>query len=127
MIMYKLRLKRSFVAQHYLTVPDCGPENEWHSHAYALELVLRGHELDKHGYLVDIDHVKAEIDVILKRFRDATLNDDPDFAGLNPSVEHFARIVCQYLRDTLKRSNLDYLTVKIWEDEEAWASFETEL
>ena len=122
--MYQLRLKREFVAQHYLTVPDCGPENDLHSHVYALELLLNGDELDEHGYLVDIDQVKDGIEVLLARFRDRTLNDDAAFAGLNPSVEHFARIVCQSLAQSLARPNLTQITVRIWEDEEAWASYE---
>lgn len=125
--MYSLRLKKSFVAQHYLTVPDCGPENVLHSHVYALELEIRGRTLDEHGYLVDIDRVKAEMDAILERFRDRPLNEDPAFAGLNPSVEHFARIVCQILAPALDREHIEHLSVRIWEDDEAWAGYETDL
>ena len=28
-------------------------------------------------------------------FGDSMLNDLPEFAGLNPSIEHFSRIVCE--------------------------------
>ena len=125
--MYKLSITEEFVAQHFLTVPDCGPENILHSHIYALEVLLEGSTLDEYGYLVDIDLVKAAIGGILDRFRDHTLNDDPAFSGLNPSIEHFSRIVCDDLKSTLKKTNLDHMTVKIWEDRHAWASFETKL
>ena len=56
--MYTLRVARDFVAQHYLTVPDCGPENEWHSHHFEIELILEGPSLNEHGYLVDIVEVE---------------------------------------------------------------------
>jgi len=121
--MYELMVSRDFVAQHFLTVPNCGPENEWHSHHFELEVLLKGASLNQHGYLVDIDDVKASLDDIVDRYRDTTLNDLPEFEGLNPSVEHFARIVCLSLKDRLSTSNLDGIRVKIWEDDEAWASY----
>jgi 6-pyruvoyltetrahydropterin/6-carboxytetrahydropterin synthase len=123
--MYELMVRRDFVAQHFLTVPNCGPENEWHSHHFELEVILRGDSLNQHGYLVDIDEVKEALDAIVDRYRDTTLNDLPEFEGLNPSVEHFARIVCDSLNDRLSTSTLEGMEVKIWEDEEAWASYAT--
>ncbi len=123
--MYNLSIKEEFVAQHFLTVPDCGPENILHSHVYALEVLLQGAALDEYGYLVDIDLVKAAMGDMLSRFKDHTLNDDPAFAGLNPSIEHFSRIVCNALKRALRKTNLTHLTVKIWEDQHCWASYES--
>jgi 6-pyruvoyltetrahydropterin/6-carboxytetrahydropterin synthase len=121
--MYELMVRRDFVAQHFLTVPNCGPENEWHSHHFEVEVLLEGPELTEHGYLVDITEVEAALDGIVDRYRDATLNDLPEFDGLNPSIEHFARIVCTSLQDRLSAGALESITVKIWEDEDAWASY----
>lgn len=121
--MYQLMVRRDFVAQHYLTVPNCGPENEWHSHHFEMELVLEGEELTEHGYLVDIVEVEDILDVLTDRYRDATLNDLPEFEGLNPSIEHFSRIVCTSIEDQLQTEHLNTITVKIWEDEDAWASY----
>ncbi len=120
--MYQLMVRRDFVAQHYLTVPDCGPENEWHSHHFEVEVLLEGDELNQHGYLVDIVDVEAALDALVDRYRDATLNDLPEFAGLNPSIEHFSRIFCESFRERVDVEDLD-TTVKIWEDEDAWASY----
>ncbi len=125
--MYNLSIKEEFVAQHFLTVPNCGPENVLHSHVYALEVLLEGKTLDEHGYLVDIDLVKEAMEAMLARFKDHTLNDDPAFAGLNPSIEHFSRIVCTELKQALTKTNLSYLTVKIWEDRHCWASYASAL
>jgi len=120
--MYQLMVRRDFVAQHYLTVPGCGPENEWHSHHFEVEVLLEGEELNEHGYLVDIVEVEEALDTLVDRYRDATLNDLPEFEGLNPSIEHFSRIFYTSLHEQLETNGLD-LTVKIWEDEDAWASY----
>ena len=125
--MYNLSIKEEFVAQHFLTVPGCGTENTLHSHVYALEVLLEGSELNEHGYLVDIDLVKGAMDKILNRYRDHSLNDDMAFSGLNPSIEHFSRIIYQELKTSLKKTNLSHLTVKIWEDRDAWASYASSL
>lgn len=120
--MYQLMVRRDFVAQHYLTVPNCGPENEWHSHHFAVEVLLEGETLNDNGYLVDIVEVEEALDALVDRYRDATLNDLPEFDGLNPSIEHFSRIFCVALEDRLETDGLD-TTVKIWEDDDAWASY----
>ncbi len=121
--MYTLAVKRDFVAQHYLIGGDWGAENKWHSHHYQLELVLEGERLDHHGYLVDIVDVESNLEAIVTYYRDKTLNDLPEFAGLNPSIEHFTRITCLTLAARLKAETLHALTVRIWENEIAWAAY----
>lgn len=122
--MYTLAVKRDFIAQHYLIGGDWGPENELHSHHYRVELQLRGSELDEHGYLVDIVGVEAELDKIVAGYRDQTLNQLPQFADLNPSIERLARILCHSLSDSIQAPNISMITVKVWENEIAWASYE---
>ncbi|MFB6229722.1 MAG: 6-pyruvoyl tetrahydropterin synthase family protein [Salinibacter sp.] len=121
--MYQLMVRRDFVAQHYLTVPNCGPENEWHSHHFETEVLLEGDKLTSNGYLVDIVEVEDILDDLVDRYRDATLNDLPEFEGLNPSIEHFSRIFCTTFQERLDAPQLDRVTVKIWEDDQAWASY----
>lgn len=122
--MYTLAVKRDFIAQHYLIGGDWGPENELHSHHYQVEVQLQGSELDEHGYLVDIVAVEARLDRTVARFRDQTLNQLPEFTDLNPSIEHFTRILCQLLSNSIQAPNISMITVKIWENEIAWASYE---
>ncbi len=121
--MYALGVQRDFVAQHFLIGGDWGPENDVHSHHYRLEVRLEASELDKHGYLVDIVDVEKNLDAMVAVYRDRTLNILPEFAGLNPSIENFARIVCQGLVSRLKARNLTAIIVTIWENQIAWASF----
>ena len=121
--MYTVAVKRDFVAQHYLIGGDWGPENEKHSHAYQVEVQLEGRILDRHGYLVDIVEIESNLDELVDHYRDRTLNDLPEFEGLNPSIEHFSRILCQALAAHTEAPNISAFTVKLWENEIAWASF----
>lgn len=125
--MYTVAVKRDFVAQHYLIGGDWGVENEWHSHHYQVEVQLSGGELDQHGYLVDIVDIEANLEALVAYFKDKTLNDLPEFAGLNPSIEHFARIFCHALAGRILAPNLNRIAIKIWENEIAWARFEQTL
>lgn len=117
-------VSRDFIAQHFLTVPNCGPENEWHSHHFTVDVRLEGSDLNKHGYLVDIDDVKKGLDDIESQYKDATLNELPEFDGLNPSVEHFSRFCCERMAEYVQADNVTRIEVRIWEDDEAWASYE---
>ena len=121
--MYTVAVKRDFVAQHFLIGGDWGAENEWHSHHYILELQLSGPTLDQHGYLVDIVDIEANLEALVTYYKDKTLNDLPEFAGLNPSIEHFARIVATQLAERIQADTLSELTVKLWENEIAWAAY----
>ena len=124
--MYTVAVKRAFVAQHYLTGGDWGPENEKHSHHYQVEVQLEGRNLDQHGYLVDIVDIEDNLDRLVSHYRDNTLNELPEFEGLNPSIEHFSRILCQALAAHVEAPNISAVTIKLWENEIAWASFRIE-
>jgi len=122
--MFTVTVVEEFVAQHYLTVPNPGPEGEPHSHHYELELAFRGPELNQYDYLVDIDDVDAAIETLLERYEDTMLNDLPEFDGHNPSVERFAEVVWDRVTDRVTDETIEEVTVTIWEDEEAYAAYE---
>ena len=124
--MYTVAVKRDFVAQHFLIGGDWGSENELHSHHYVIELQLEGATLDQHGYLVDIVDIADNLDRLVAEYRDKTLNDLPTFVGLNPSIEHFSRILCETLNERIAAPNISAFTVKLWENEIAWASYRLE-
>lgn len=121
--MYILAVRRDFIARHFLIGGDWGPENFPNSHHYVLELQLCGQTLDQHGYLVDIVDVEKHLDETVAYFKENMLNDLPEFAGLNPSIEHFARILAQRLNTVIKASNVSELKVLLWENEIAWVSY----
>jgi 6-pyruvoyltetrahydropterin/6-carboxytetrahydropterin synthase len=122
---YSVTVRRELIAQHYLIGGDFGPENELNSHRYRIEARYEGGDLDGHGFLVDIDDVQRRLDSLVERYRDHTLNDLPEFAGLNPSVEHFARILSDAL--VVDAPNLNALEVTVWEDDDAAAAYRRSL
>lgn len=121
--MYTVAVKRDFVAQHFLIGGDWGPENRKHSHHYVVEVQLEAGMLDKHGYLVDIVDIEANLNRLVDGYRDQTLNDLPAFDGINPSIEHFCRILCEALSGHIQAENVKTMTIKMWENDIAWASY----
>jgi 6-pyruvoyltetrahydropterin/6-carboxytetrahydropterin synthase len=124
--MYTLAVKRDFIARHYLIGGDWGPENFPNSHHYVLELQLSGAALDQHGYLVDIVDVEKHLNETVAYYREKMLNDLPEFAGINPSIEHFSRILAHQLNEKIKAPNVTALKVVVWENEIAWVSYAVE-
>jgi 6-pyruvoyltetrahydropterin/6-carboxytetrahydropterin synthase len=122
--MYTVAVQRQFVSQHYLIGGEWGEENKPHSHHYRVEVQLGGERLDSHGYLTDITRIEAALETLVERYRDQTLNELPEFTGLNPSIEHFSRIFADKLLERLNHSQLSRIRVKIWETDIAWAAHE---
>ncbi len=121
--MYTLAVRREFIARHFLIGGDWGPENFPNSHHYTLELQLEGRDLDQHGYLVDIVDVEKHLDEIVCYYKEQMLNDKPEFAGLNPSIEHFSRILATSLSGRIQAANITALKVVLWEHANAWAAY----
>ena len=121
--MYTLAVQRDFIARHFLIGGDWGPENYPNSHHYILELQLSGSELNQHGYLVDIVDVEKHLDEIVNYYKEQMLNDKPEFAGLNPSIEHFSRILATSLSERIQAKNISSLKVVLWEHRSAWAAY----
>lgn len=124
--MYTLGVRREFIARHFLIGGDWGSENFPNSHPYTLELVLEGGKLDQHGYLCDIVDVEKHLDEVVGYYKEQMLNDKPEFAGLNPSIEHFARILATTLNKRIKAENITGLKVVLWEHANAWAAYRVE-
>lgn len=122
--MYSLGIRKDFIARHFLIGGDWGAENFPNSHHYILELQLEGAELDQHGYLVDIVEVEKHLDEVVSYYKEQMLNDKPEFAGLNPSIEHFARILATSLSERIQAVNISVVKVVLWENESAWAAFQ---
>jgi len=121
--MYRLGVRREFIARHYLVGGDWGAENIEHPHRYQVELVLEKMELDEHGFLVDVVDVERHMDELTVGFQDKTLNALAAFEGVNPSIERLATVIHDISRERLAHFQLASLTVTIWEDDIAWTSY----
>jgi 6-pyruvoyltetrahydropterin/6-carboxytetrahydropterin synthase len=124
--MYRVCVQKDFIAQHFLIGGDWGPENLLHSHHYTLELELAGTALDQHNYLVDIVDIENQLNQTIATYRDRTLNDLAEFKDTNPSLEYFARLLCETLEQAILAANIQKITVRLWETPTAWAGYQVE-
>jgi len=121
--MYTVAVKRDFIARHFLIGGDWGDENQPHAHHYVIEVQLEGRILDSHGYLTDICDIESALDAQVIYYRDKMLNELPEFDGLNPSLEHFARILYQTIAADIQTHHLQSMAVTLWENKWAWARY----
>lgn len=121
--MYTVAVTRDFIASHYLIGGDWGDENTPHAHHYVAEVSIESDMLNEHGYLVDIVDMEAALDDAVGYYKDSMLNEKPEFKGLNPSLEHFSRILAEKLLANIASPGCGTLTVKLWENETCWAAF----
>ena len=124
--MYRIAVKRDFIANHFLIGGDWGRENQPHAHHYVLEVSIAHSELDQHGYLVDIVDIESALNLTVEYFQDRLLNDLAEFDGLNPSLEHFCRIVWEELVAAMALPEPGVLKVKLWENQSCWAAYQQE-
>ncbi|SDF30117.1 6-pyruvoyltetrahydropterin/6-carboxytetrahydropterin synthase [Halorubrum xinjiangense] len=122
--MYELTVSESFVAQHYLTVPNPpADEAELHSHTFTAEATFRGPELGEYGYLLDIDLALDALADAADRYRDETLNEHLDG---NPSAERLARALFDDLA-AVDAPAATELSVTVREDDIASVAYAGEL
>lgn len=121
---YTLHVVKEFRAHHQLTVACAGPEAVPHDHGYKVVVALEADVLDGHGYLVDITVVEEVLGVVIGYFSEGLLNELPEFHGLNPSLEHFARIFFERLAEQwYARTDVRIREVTLWEDELASVTY----
>ncbi|GAA0535008.1 6-carboxytetrahydropterin synthase [Halorubrum ejinorense] len=122
--MYELTVSETFVAQHFLTVPNPpADEATLHSHTFTAEATFSGPELGEYGYLLDIDLARETLADAADDYRDETLNDRLDG---NPSTERLARALFEALAD-IDAPAATELTVTVREDDVASVSYAGEL
>jgi 6-pyruvoyltetrahydropterin/6-carboxytetrahydropterin synthase len=67
--------------------------------------------------------VEKHLDEVVAYYKDEMLNEKAEFEGLNPSIEHFARILAETLSERIAAPNVSKLKVVLWENEFAWAAY----
>ena len=116
---------RLFSSHHLSAASSC--ERTDHYHHYTVEAILRGPSLDHCGYLVDIGVLRTILGSILDRYQGRCMNDLPEFIDLAPTMENLAREIWNRLRSRLDGRWCGVLTIKVWEAEDAWASYEADI
>ena len=119
-------MQKNLDAKHFL-LNEIGFESKPHSHYYKIEIILSGKSLDKNGYLFDLNEINRIFEELIFYFKDKLLNDLKEFQNLNPSIENFARIFCNAIINQNKNPKIESVTVRVWESDDAWASYQKEV
>ena len=121
--MYSLSLKKELDAEHLL--PFAGViEKKKHIHEYTVEVKLKGEELQKQGYLIDLKELDKILDDVLEQYEGKFLNDMERFAEKNPTAENFSREVWKDIVSDLDAKNIKTVSVRIWEGGHASGSYQ---
>lgn len=128
--MYQTGVRKRFNARHAL-IGDFGDERTPHTHSYLVEWIRTSRELDENGFATDIAAMEAALEEELAAIDDRLLNDLPFFSSIQTSLENVCRFLHLQLEKNLFRrtgervqSDRNNSTVRIWENEFAWASYE---
>jgi 6-pyruvoyltetrahydropterin/6-carboxytetrahydropterin synthase len=86
-----------------------------HGHNYRLEVTVRS-AVD-HGRIAEVGKVDEIVnEVVVQRFDHKHLNrDTAEFAGVNPSVEHIAKVIYELLEPAMTKAGLEMEQVRVWE------------
>lgn len=121
--MHALRLRKNFIAQHFLIGKNFGSENLLHAHHYRFEMEIEHDQLDEHNFLIDIVELREQIGQLIFYFSDKILNELPEFVDQNPSLELFSKILWQRLSHQFDFPVNSQMTIRLWEDDIAQASY----
>ena len=94
--MYEINVCAAFEAAHFIDGYACKC-SRLHGHNWQVEAIVRGHDLDKLGMLVDFKILKAELNKILDDFDHRYLNELETFVQENPTAENIARKIFKRL------------------------------
>ncbi|MBM4052730.1 MAG: 6-carboxytetrahydropterin synthase [Planctomycetes bacterium] len=120
----QLQLSFEFAASHRLALPGCSDaENQalfgkcsnpnGHGHNYRLDVTVTPHPSVPNTVATLETVVDREV---MSRLDHKHLNlDCPEFADLNPSVEHIALVCRNLLQAPLRTAGLDLVSVTVWE------------
>lgn len=120
--MYHLMIQTHFAAAHNLINYQGDCEN-LHGHNWKVEVEVACRELDKAGLGIDFKVLKKSTHEILDLLDHKYLNEVPPFDTLSPSSENIARFLFEQLAQRLEDGNVTMASVKVWESENACASY----
>ena len=94
--MYEVKVKSTFNASHAIPMAN-GEMEPLHEHAWGVEVVFAGAELDDRGVLLDFVAIEQHLQRILAPLDGANLNEHPFLEGRPSSAEHVARRIYELL------------------------------
>ncbi len=120
--MFEVTIIKSFSSAHLLNQIG-GKCEELHGHNFKVEVTVAAEKLNSSGLLIDFREVKKWLHEILDQMDHKNLNDLSFFAGVNPSSENIAEIICKQIEQSAKQAKVRIARVKVWESENAAVTY----
>ncbi len=121
--MYEIGVNGQFEAAHRLE-GDFGPATRMHGHTYRIEAIVTGHELHPDGTLFDITRLQAAVNALIADLHYRDLGTVEGLHNINTTAENVARYCWERIAAALRGAGLITLTVRIWENPQAYAAYQ---
>jgi 6-pyruvoyltetrahydropterin/6-carboxytetrahydropterin synthase len=120
--MYTITVRTGFDAAHSVET-GTEPRERPHRHAWLVEVECAAAEIDRCGLVMDFRVLKRLLEACTADFRDALLDELPDFAASNPTAENVARTVHRRLEARLPGGGPRLVRTTVWEAEGCSATY----
>jgi 6-pyruvoyltetrahydropterin/6-carboxytetrahydropterin synthase len=117
--MYQVGTAIAFTAQHVMPGMPA-PEGVLHEHQYRLEVVVEREKLDDHGMVCDLDRLDEALQRIEATVAGKNLELIRPADAEAVTVEVFAAWAHRTLADELRNEGADLLTVRVYENADAF-------
>ncbi|MGH9195538.1 MAG: 6-pyruvoyl trahydropterin synthase family protein [Acidimicrobiia bacterium] len=124
--MFEVGVVKRFHASHSLE-GEFGPATKMHSHYYRVEVIVRGTRLNADGTLVDISILSNAADKAIGELDGRSLNEVEPFDSTNSTAEAVSKALAGKVAAEISDGGLETLLVKVWESDEAFASYECKI
>lgn len=129
--MFSLTISDHIMIAHSIRGAEFEPARGLHGNTLVVEVEFRGPALDKLNFLVDVDLAKTELRRVLDGFDYKNLDENPDLAGQNTTMEFLSQHLHHLLAEACRSGKLGEtartlaaIKVQLRESPLAWASFE---
>jgi 6-pyruvoyltetrahydropterin/6-carboxytetrahydropterin synthase len=124
--MYEVGISAQFEAAHRLE-GNFGPATRMHGHTYRIEAIVAGHHLHPDGTLFDITRLQDAVNAIVADLHYRDLSTVEGLQHMNTTAENVARYCWERIASAVRGVGLQTLTVRIWENPQAFASYSAAL
>lgn len=104
--LFSVTVRDHMMVAHSLRGDAFGPAQRLHGATYVVDATFRAATLDADNVVVDIGRAADQLRSVLAELEYRNLDDEPDFAGVNTTTEHLARVVADRLVDRIRTGEL---------------------
>jgi 6-pyruvoyltetrahydropterin/6-carboxytetrahydropterin synthase len=120
--MYKLTVESHFDAAHALRGYQ-GKCEKTHGHRFRVTAHFTTRNLNEIGLGCDFAILKKALNDVLAHFDHTNINDDPDFATINPSSENLAETIYRLVKEGSIALPARLYSIEVWESPDAGAEY----